>query len=175
MRKFATHGSGAIDRSRFRAIGDDVLFETGVLVFHPENISLGTNVYVGHYAILKAYHRNEMMIGSDVWIGQQCFFHSAGGIVIEDEVGIGPGVRILTSAHDVDADPDAPILDAPLAFAPVRISRGSDIGTGATILPGVTIGAGAQVAAGAVVTHDVEPRAIVAGVPARFVRMRGRP
>ena len=174
MREFATHGSGEIDRARFRALGDNVIFEAGVLVFHPENISLGRNIYVGHYAILKAYHRHEMVIGDDVWIGQQCFFHSAGGIVIENEVGVGPGVRILTSAHDVDADPNAPILDAPLQFAAVRIGRGSDIGTGATILPGVTIGAGAQVAAGAVVTADVEPRAIVAGVPARFIRTRGR-
>ena len=60
-----------------RALGVDCVFEAGVLVFHPENIRLGRNVYVGHQAILKGYYRNEMVIGDETWIGQQCFFHFA--------------------------------------------------------------------------------------------------
>jgi acetyltransferase-like isoleucine patch superfamily enzyme len=54
----------------------------------------------------------------------------------------------------------------------VRIGEWSDVGTNATILPGVTIGKGAIVGAGAVVIEDVDPFAVVAGVPARFVRWR---
>jgi acetyltransferase-like isoleucine patch superfamily enzyme len=50
-----------------------------------------------------------------------------------------------------------------------RVARGASIGSNATILPGVTIGEGALVGAGAVVTHDVPPFAVVAGVPARVV------
>jgi acetyltransferase-like isoleucine patch superfamily enzyme len=50
---------------------------------------------------------------------------------------------------------------------PTRVCRGASIGSNATILCGVTIGEGAIVGAGAVVTRDVGPRAIVAGVPAR--------
>jgi acetyltransferase-like isoleucine patch superfamily enzyme len=49
----------------------------------------------------------------------------------------------------------------------VTIDDDAYVGAGATLLPGVRIGTGAVVAAGAVVTHDVEPRTIVAGVPAR--------
>lgn len=50
------------------------------------------------------------------------------------------------------------------------LDRGGTIGAGAIILPGVTVGDGAVVAAGAVVTHDVDPRTVVAGVPARPIR-----
>jgi acetyltransferase-like isoleucine patch superfamily enzyme len=171
MRAFKSHGTGEFDRAAFHAIGENVVFERGVLVFHPERISIGDNVYVGHYAILKAYHLNEMIVGDDVWIGQQCFFHSAGGLVIESGVGIGPGVRILTSQHREEGWVK-PILDSDLEFAAVRIGAGSDIGAGATILPGVTIGRGVQVGAGAVVVGDLPDFVIAAGVPARVIRER---
>ncbi len=54
----------------------------------------------------------------------------------------------------------------------MRIEAWADIGTGAVILPGVTVGKGSIVGAGAVVTEDVPPFAVVAGVPARFLRWR---
>lgn len=160
------------ERSQFSRLGQNVIFETGVLVFHPENIEIGDDVYVGHYAILKGYYRNKMIIGSGTWIGQQCFFHSAGGITIGTNVGIGPGVKIITSGHKMD-DVSLPILHSPVEMAPVVISDDSDIGVGAIILPGVTIGRGAQVGAGAVVTQSVEEYAVVAGVPAKVLRHRG--
>jgi acetyltransferase-like isoleucine patch superfamily enzyme len=166
-----SHGSGAFSSSDFRALGEDCVFEAGVLVFHPENISLGRNVYVGHQTILKGYYRNEMVIGDETWIGQQCFFHSAGGIAIGARVGIGPGVKILTSTHK-EAGRSVPILFAPVEMKPVRIEDDVDVGIGAVILPGVTVGRGALVGAGAVVTSDVPAYAVVAGVPARLLRMR---
>ncbi len=166
-----SHGTGEFSPEQFAHLGQGVVFETGVLVFHPENIEIGDNVYVGHYTILKGYYKNKMCIGSGTWIGQQCFFHSAGGLTIGRNVGIGPGVKIITSMHDL-SDRDRPILHSPINFAPVIIEDGADIGVGAILLPGVTVGRGAQVAAGAVVTSDVPPYAIVGGVPARLLRMR---
>ena len=161
-----SHGTG-LPPWAFKARGNNVVLEGGVLVFHPENISLGEDIYVGHQAILKGYHLNEMSIGDGCWIGQQCFFHSAGGLFIGKEVGIGPGVRILTSQHDVYQDREMPILHRPITFAPVRIGAGSDLGTGATILPGVELGECVQVGAGAVVTRSFPSYSIVAGVPAK--------
>ncbi len=172
MKRFASHGTGEFAPEDFAQIGDNVVLEPGVLVFHAENIHLGDNVYVGHQAILKGYYQRQMHIGSDTWIGQQCFFHSAGGITIGDAVGIGPGVRILTSTHD-DPGIDRPIMEGAVEFAPVVIGDGCDLGVGCTILPGVTLGRGVQVGAGAVVASDLPDFAVAAGVPARVLRLRG--
>ena len=163
-----SHGTG-LGPWEFAERGEGVMLEEGVLVFHPENIRLGSGIYVGHQTILKGYFKNEMRIADGVWIGQQCFFHSAGGIVIHRKVGIGPGVKILTSAHELKKA-NGPILDQPLELAPVEIGEGADLGVNAVILPGVTIGAYAQVAAGAVVTKSVEQHTVVAGVPAKTMR-----
>lgn len=171
VHSFDSHGTGEFSITDFSSIGEKVIFERGVLVFHPKNIRLGSNIYVGHCTILKAYYKNEMVIGNDVWIGQNCFFHSAGGLVIEDGVGIGPGVYILTSVHEAK-DKGLPIIATPLQTAPVVIGKNSDIGFGARVLPGVRIGEGTLVGAGAVVTRDTPPYSVVAGVPATVLRLR---
>lgn len=166
-----SHGTGAFTREQFKSLGDDCVFEPGVMVFHPETITLGRNVYVGHQAILKGYYRNEMVIGDETWIGQQCFFHSAGGLTLGARVGVGPGVKIITSSH-AEAGRDVPVLHSPVDFAPVVIEDDSDLGVGSIVLPGVTVGRGAVVGAGSVVTRDVPPYAVVAGAPARVLRYR---
>ncbi len=169
--RYQSHGSGQCQPQDFKKLGENVIFEAGVLVFHPENISLGNNIYIGHYAMLKGYYRNEMVIEDNVWIGQYCFFHSAGGIYIEENVGIGPSTLILTSRH-TEQGRNIPILFSAVEMAAVRIGRNSDIGVGSIILPGVTIAEGTQVGAGAVVATSTEPYSVVAGVPARLLRMR---
>lgn len=166
-----SHGTGRFTPESLKACGEGCVFEEGALIFHPESVSLGRNVYVGHQAILKGYYRNEMVIGDYTWIGQQCFFHSAGGITIGARVGVGPGVKVLTSTH-AEAGRDVPVLFSPVETAPVVIEDDSDIGINAVILPGVRVGRGAVVGAGAVVTEDVPPYAVVAGVPARVLRFR---
>ena len=167
-----THGTGQFELTQFTKLGKNVVFESGVLVFHPENIEIGDDVYVGHYTILKGYYRNKMIIGSGTWIGQQCLFHGAGGITIGCNVGIGPAVKIITSFHAEDGI-QTPILHSRIEFAPVVIGDDSDVGVGALIMPGVTIGRGVQVGAGAVVTRSMEDYAVVAGVPAKVLRIRG--
>lgn len=166
-----SHGTGAFRREDFARIDDSCVIEPHVLVFHPETISLGVNVYVGHQTILKGYYKNEMVIGDRTFIGQQCFLHSAGGIVIGKSVGIGPGVRVLTSKH-AEAGRGVPILDSPVELGQVVIEDDADIGIGAILLPGVRVGRGAQIGAGAVVASDVPPYAVAAGVPARVLRER---
>jgi acetyltransferase-like isoleucine patch superfamily enzyme len=167
-----SHGSGDVDPGELAACGADVVFEPGALVFHPENVEIGDGVYVGHYAILKGYYRNKLVIGAGSWIGQMAFLHAAGGIDIGARVGIGPRVAIITSSHQLPPSIDTPIMDGPIETAPVVLEDGCDIGVGAIILPGVRVGRGAQVGAGAVVTGDVAMGAVVAGSPARVLRRR---
>lgn len=166
-----THGNGKFEREKIRCCGAETIIEDGVLVFHPENISIGDKVYIGHNTILKGYYKNEMIIGDGTWIGQNCFFHSAGGIEIGKAVGVGPGVKILTSNH-VNEELDRPVLHNPIEFKPVIVKDGADLGVGAVLLPGVIVGKGAIVGAGSVVTKDVEDYAIVVGNPARRIKLR---
>ena len=80
-----------------------------------------------------------MRIGDETWIGQQCFFHSAGGLTIGARVGIGIGVKIITSQHQ-EAGREIAVLFSPIACAPVVIEDDSDLGVGSVILPGATVG-----------------------------------
>lgn len=166
-----SHGDGVVDTGRLKRCGVGVLIEAGVRIFHPETISLGDRVYIGHETILKGYHRGSLDIGDDSWVGQRCFFHSAGGIRIGREVGIGPEVKMLTSAHAFGAERQ-PVIRYGLTFAPIEVEDGVDLGIASILLPGVRVGEGAVIGAGSVVTHDVPPYEVWAGVPARFLRRR---
>ena len=107
-----------------------------------------------------------LSIGLNSVINARCRIDNRGGIVIGSNVSISQEVIVLTGDHDVNA------ADFAGRNAGVKIEDYVWIGTRATILPGVTIGKGALVAAGAIVTKDVIPYAIVAGVPAKIIKMR---
>jgi acetyltransferase-like isoleucine patch superfamily enzyme len=88
-----------------------------------------------------------------------------GGITIEDDTKIGPKANLLTSNHPLD-----PAHRKELVSTPIWFKKNVWIGAAATILPGVTIGENSVVAAAAVVTQDVPPNTVVAGVPAKVIR-----
>lgn len=104
-------------------------------------------------------------IGKNVFINHGCTFLDIGGITIEDDVLIGPKASIITESHPLN-----PAERKALLVKPVVIKRNAWIGAGATILSGVTVGENAVVAAGAVVSKDVPPNTIVAGVPAKVIK-----
>jgi acetyltransferase-like isoleucine patch superfamily enzyme len=99
-------------------------------------------------------------------IGSRCFLSTAGGLVIGQHVYLSPGVWLVTGLRD----PDDPQFKT--RYLPIVIDDFACIGARATILGGITIGTGAVVRAGSVVLEDVEPFAIVEGVPARVVGRR---
>ncbi|WP_240617168.1 sugar O-acetyltransferase [Nocardioides speluncae] len=114
-------------------------------------------------------HGINIRLGRDVFINQGCQLNDIGGIDIEDEVMIGPGVRLISSGHP--SDPAS--RRRGITSAPIRIERNVWVGAGATILQGVTVGADSVIGAGAVVTKDVPPATLAVGVPAEAVRYLG--
>ncbi len=112
-------------------------------------------------------------IGSKVFIGPHAYL-SADAVRVEigSDTVIGPGFYLIAGDHEF-ATPGIPFRGAPRGQnEPISIGRNVWIGARATVLKGVTIGDSAIIAAGSVVTRDVDPCAIVAGVPARFLRWR---
>jgi acetyltransferase-like isoleucine patch superfamily enzyme len=160
----------AIWRALARRFGDGVRIGRGALFVHPETFEIGDGVFVGDQAIVQGRFDGHCEIGSHAWIGPQSYF-DARDLVLGDYVGWGPGAKVLGSMH-TGRPGDVPIIQTDLEIKPVRIGEWADIGVNAVILPGITIGKGAIVGAGAVVTRDVPPFSVVAGVPANFVRWR---
>jgi acetyltransferase-like isoleucine patch superfamily enzyme len=121
--------------------------------------------------VFTPFHTNfgrNIKLGKRIFINHACSFLDMGGIIIEDDVLIGPRVNLVTENHPLNP------ADRKTVFpAPIVIKRNAWIGAGATILPGVTVGENAVVAAGAVVTSDVPPNTIVGGVPAKFIKALG--
>lgn len=110
-----------------------------------------------------------LRIGDDCFVGDECLLDLADEIRLEDHVTLAERVLVLT--HTNVGYRDHPLQPHfPAMAAPVTICRGSFVGAAVTILPGLTIGPEAFVAAGSVVTADVPPRTVVAGVPARPLR-----
>lgn len=112
-----------------------------------------------------------LVVGDDVDFALRVMVNSAGGVQIGNRTLIGYDSKILSTNHVVPPRPGR-IFGSGHEKAPVNIGDDVWIGSNCTILPGVTIGEGAIIAAGAVVTRDVEPYAVVAGVPAKRIRFR---
>ncbi len=108
-------------------------------------------------------YANQVTIGEGVFVNHDLTMMSAGGVVLEDGVMIGPHATILTVNHDLN---ELQIIKC----KPVVIKKGAWIGANVTILPGVTIGEGAVIGSASVVTKDVEPHTVMGGNPARVIK-----
>jgi UDP-2-acetamido-3-amino-2,3-dideoxy-glucuronate N-acetyltransferase len=135
-----------------------------------ENVRLSSfvNLYgctIGAHSMIGAF----VEIQRDVHVGEHCRVQShsfiCSGVALEDYVFVGHGVMFINDRRPSvsGAESGAWTLER------IVIKRGASIGSGAAIMAGVTIGEGALIGAGAVVTKDVPPGAVVAGVPARVL------
>lgn len=144
---FQSDGGGPIELGDQTMIYGDALLETG----QKGSIRIGTGSRVHRGSHLIAY-KEPILIGQDVGIAQNCALYSYNH-------GIAPGRSISTQ----------PLVSK----GPTIVEDHVWLGVGVIVLDGVRIGTGAVIAAGAVVTQDVPPNAIAAGVPARVVGIRG--
>lgn len=174
-------GAAAIDsgvRLRFASnivLGNGAYLDHGVYLHAcPNGIEVGDNSLVLHGALLHVYNFRNLphagiRIGKECLIGEYTIIRGQGGVTIGNRVYTSPCSQIIAVNHVFD-DPHKSFVDQGITAQGIVIEDDVWIGSGAVITDGVRIGRGAVIAAGAIVTKDVEPRTVVAGVPARTLR-----
>lgn len=159
-------------RRRGGRIGADAYIAPGVSVSGWRNIEVGDGVVISRGCIIEA-EDGRLVAGNRCALNFNVIVvANLGSIVLGNDVIIGMATVLRAANHGTSLSPDVPFRDQPHDSGTITVEDDVWIGANATILPNVRIGAHSIVAAGAVVTRDVPPRSVVAGVPARVV---GRP
>jgi acetyltransferase-like isoleucine patch superfamily enzyme len=132
---------------RLKKVGNNTVFDSGIKIYNPQNITIGTDCVINNGTIL-----------------QSC---ENGTITIVNYVTISYNATLLTCGLELDDYQNSKVHFSKDIILEDKVW----IGANAIILPGVKIASGAIVAAGSVVTKDVESGAIVAGVPAKVMKV----
>lgn len=169
--------------------------EPNVNITRPREIFLGKNVFIDYGATLRSAkggikigkgtrimnnakldvlnHRNleqsGINIGENCIVGSNSILYGAGGLVIRNNVVIGPMVTIVPGNH-VYSNPREPIRNQGVTAKGIEIEEDVWIGSNATILDGVRICRGSVIGAGSVVTRDIPPNSLAVGVPAKVAK-----
>jgi acetyltransferase-like isoleucine patch superfamily enzyme len=136
-------------------------------------IDIGPHCRIGPGARLMTWG-GSIQVGEHSTVNAHSLLYGTGGIRIGRYVRIAAGSTLVASQH-VFSRPDVYIAQQGYTSRGIVVNDDVWIGSGVCVLDGVTIGAGSIIGAGAVVTHDVAPFAIVAGVPAALIRWRKPP
>ncbi len=156
-------------------LGHGVYLDQGTYLHAcPQGIEIGEDTIVMHGAVLHVYNFREIphagiKIGRDSLIGEYTVIRGQGGVTIGDRVYTSPFTQIIAVNHVFD-DPDRPFVEQGITAEGIVIEDDVWLGAGAIITDGVRVGKGAVVAAGAVVSKDVPPHTVVAGVPAKAIK-----
>lgn len=135
-----------------------------------ERIEIGEGCRIWHGVELHSWGGN-IKIGTRSSLNPYCILYGHGGLDIGSHVRVATHVVIVASNHKFDST-DIPIAAQGVSARGIVIEDNVWIGAGAIVLDGVRIGTGAVIAAGAVISQDVPPNAVVAGVPGRVLRFR---
>lgn len=153
----------------FQQIAPDVKLGKGVRIFGFTNLYgcvIGDEVKIGTFVEIQ----KGATIGNHCKISSHTFICE--GVTIEDEVFVGHNVTFINDLYPRATNGNGSLqTEADWACVPTRVKRGASIGSGATLLCGITVGEGAVIGAGSVVTKDVPARGVVAGNPARLIRV----
>ncbi|MEI7989487.1 MAG: acyltransferase [Chloroflexota bacterium] len=150
-------------------ISQDVILANGVRIFQPDLVnlygcSIGQDTKIGTFVEIQ----KNAVIGAYCKISSHSFICE--GVTIEDEVFIGHGVMFINDLYPRSTNWDGSLqTESDWEVVETIVKKRASIGSNATVLAGITIGEGALIGAGAVVTKNVPPYKIVAGVPARII------
>jgi UDP-2-acetamido-3-amino-2,3-dideoxy-glucuronate N-acetyltransferase len=153
----------------YRLIAPSVKLGRGVLIYAFTNLygcEIGDDSKIGTFVEIQKGAR----IGARCKISSHTFICE--GVVLEDEVFVGHNVTFINDPYPRATSAEGTLqTESDWQCVPTRVERGASIGSGATLLCGITVGARAVIGAGSVVTRDVPADAVVAGNPARVLRM----
>lgn len=158
-------------------------------------VTIGGNVNVGKYTVITVQLHGHLICDDCSWIGDNCEINASGIIkigahsslqhrtILIGEVSIGanclfgPNIYISSGQHHFEDYPELPIrwqdaMPRENHSKPVSIGEDCWFGTNIVVMPGVRIGRGCVIGANSTITHDIPPYSIVAGSPARILRMR---
>jgi len=160
-------------RRKIKKIGVNFRSGIGLVVTGGGNIEIGDNVSIMRYSALYANDNGKIRIGNNVSINSNVCIGAAddGEIEIGDYVLIGQNVVLRASDHE-HSSVTIPIMKQGHTGGKIIIEDGVWIGANAIITRNTKIGAHTIIAAGSVVTHDVDPYTIAAGVPAKIIKRR---
>lgn len=150
-------------------IDDRVFFD---IKSEAARLDLGARNQIMHGVHFETGYKGSIRLGNDCFVGAYAILNGHGGIEIGDNVLIAGQCHIIAGNHRFE-DPDRPINTQGIDSRGIVIEDDVWLGAGVKVLDGVRIGRGSVVSAGAVVTRNVAPLSIMAGVPARFLRQRG--
>jgi len=163
-------------RWRGRLVTDGVCFVCPRVKFEigkGAQVHLGRWCWIGHGTKIRA-HEGEVFIGAKSVVGQECTVSAFQHVSIGRECIVADRVMLIDFDHGV-VEVERPVRLQGIYKRDVRVGHNVWIGYGACFLRGVTVGDNAIVGTSSVVTKDVPANAVVAGAPARLVRMRPRP
>ncbi|HVW17440.1 MAG TPA: acyltransferase [Solirubrobacteraceae bacterium] len=163
-------------RWRGRLVTDGVCFVcpgVELEIGRDARLHLGRWSWIGHGTKIRA-HEGEVRIGAKTVLGQECTISSFQHVSIGRECIVADRVMLIDFDHGV-VEVERPIREQGIYKRDVRVGHNVWIGYGACLLRGVAVGDNAIVGTSSVVTRDVPANAVVAGAPARLLRMRPRP
>ena len=163
-------------RPSFGAMGRGCVVQATLRCSNPRDIYLGDRVFIGSDAWIDCFtafagqrFTPRLEIGDDTMIGYHSHVMAVGHLRIGKHVLIADKVYISDNLHGFE-DVDRPIMQQPLVHRPVTIEDEVWIGENACVLPGVTIGRHSVIGSNSVVTKDIPPYSVAAGVPAKVIR-----
>jgi acetyltransferase-like isoleucine patch superfamily enzyme len=168
-RKFLTSYGRRLRLDGLAFIGPKVVLQIG----KKGRIELGRWSWIGHGTKVRC-HEGVVSIGAKTVLGQECTISAYQRVSIGRECVIADRVMLIDFDHGV-VEVERPVRLQGIYKRDVAVGNNVWIGYGACILRGVTVGDNAIIGTSAVVTKDVPANAVVAGVPARVLRMRPEP
>jgi len=168
----------SISKVKFSKFGSNNFVDLRSRFINKKLIRIGSNNFFGRHTILYAIPSDfgsstKISLGNNVYIGHYCSIHSISELIIEDHVVFSDFIYISNVSHGTKLIKGESIMEQPwIDSGKVKIGEGTFIGHGAKILPGVVLGKYCIVGAGAIVTKSFEDYSIIAGNPAKLIRKR---